>query len=365
MMGEEARPRTIARRRMIATVGLVLAFTIGWVLVAAVVVVRTEILDEDTYKSALVSTDAYERTYTEVFADPEFGDLQLALLGRLGIDGFLAVQARALKTNALRWTVPPSTLRTGTEAVITNVLAYVRGDTDKVDTDVAIDSVLDRIDDTAVMEARSMLAGSVDNAVTSIGALRAALADFADQLAAGNVPTSIPVLGGQSLESQEVIDSIMDLLGPLANDSIRSQVTAAVMSDDERDALITAASLLVARHADEVEQQLQTAADGVREIDVVGEIADHARQPAAQVVDSLDNVRDAAAWFRPLTAIIGVLLAAAAAAGLLWVHRRSPRSGFVALAVAFLVAGLAQLVLVGTGRKGGARASRRGDVDRA
>ena len=42
------------------------------------------------------------------------------------------------------------------------------------------------------------------------------------------------------------------------------QVTAAVMSDDERDALITAASLLVARHADEVEQQLQTAADGVR-----------------------------------------------------------------------------------------------------
>ena len=136
---------------------------------AAVVVVRTEILDEDTYKSALVSTDAYERTYTEVFADPEFGDLQLALLGRLGLDGFVAVQARALQTNALRWTVPPSTLRTGTEAVITNVLGYVRGDTDKVDTDVAIDSVLDRIDDTAVMEVRSMLAGSVDNAVTSIG----------------------------------------------------------------------------------------------------------------------------------------------------------------------------------------------------
>ena len=50
---------------------------------------------------------------------------------------------------------------------------------------------------------------------------------------------------------------------------------------------------------------------------MVGEIADHARQPAAQVVDSLDTVRDAAAWFRPLTAIIGAVLAARRPPGLL------------------------------------------------
>ena len=338
----------IARPRIITTLGLVLAFTLGWLLVATVVVVRTEVLDADTYTSALVTTNAYERTYTEVFADPEFGDLQLALLGRIGLDGFLAVQARALKTNALRWTVPPSALRTGTEAVIGNVLAYVRGDTDRVDADVAIDSVLERIDDTAVMETRAALASSADVAVSSIAALACRTCRLRRSARSGQHPDVDSRVGWRVVRvagCRRLDHGTARAIGE-RHDSPPGHRSRDV-GRRARDALITAASLLVARHADEVEQQLQSAADGVREFDVVGEIADHARQPAAQVVGSLDSVRDAAFWFRPLTAIIGFLLAAAAAAGLLWSYRRSPRSGFVALAIALLVAGVSQLLLWG------------------
>jgi hypothetical protein len=55
----------------------------GFVLVSLVVFVRGRLLDTDLYSAALVRTDAYERVYTEVLADPEFAQLQEQLPGAL------------------------------------------------------------------------------------------------------------------------------------------------------------------------------------------------------------------------------------------------------------------------------------------
>ena len=99
----------------------------GFVLVSLVVLVRGRLLDADLYSSALVRTDAYERVYTEVLADPAFAELQEELLGGLGIDESAATQVRTLATSSLRLGVPPSTLRRGTETFIDAVLGYLRG----------------------------------------------------------------------------------------------------------------------------------------------------------------------------------------------------------------------------------------------
>ncbi|MET0955256.1 MAG: hypothetical protein ABWY68_04850, partial [Cryobacterium sp.] len=54
---------------------LVVAFVVAAAALGGVVLVRGRVLDAGTYTSALVAADAYERTYTEVLADPELAGL--------------------------------------------------------------------------------------------------------------------------------------------------------------------------------------------------------------------------------------------------------------------------------------------------
>jgi hypothetical protein len=67
--------------RMWPSLLLVAVFVVGFVLVSSVVLVRGRLFDAGTYSEALVRTDAYERVYTEVLADPEFAELTEQLLG--------------------------------------------------------------------------------------------------------------------------------------------------------------------------------------------------------------------------------------------------------------------------------------------
>ena len=116
----EVRPAMAGDGRRWPAVSLLLVavFVLGFVLVSSVALVRGRMLDPDLYSSALVRTDAYERVYTEVLADPAFAELQEELLGGLGIDEASATQVRTLATSSLRLGLPPSTLRRGTETFI-------------------------------------------------------------------------------------------------------------------------------------------------------------------------------------------------------------------------------------------------------
>src|SRR6476646_3297373 len=122
----------MSARKWAATFGLGAIFVVGWLALSTAIIVRGKVLDEDTYTSALVSTDAYERVYTEVLADPEMAAIKEQLLGRIGLGPSTPTQFRALATNALRWAVPPSSLQPATEQLISDVLTYVRGDTDRL-----------------------------------------------------------------------------------------------------------------------------------------------------------------------------------------------------------------------------------------
>lgn len=330
---------------------LAAVFVAGFLLVSSVVVVRGRVLDPDLYASALVRTDAYERTYTEVLADPELAGLTERLLGGVRAEGVDPVQVRAAATGALRLVLPPATLRRGTEAVVDAVLAYVRGDVPRLAPDVDVTAVLDRIEEAGAAWARSVAGTARERVTTTLAEYRDAVAEAADRLAAGTVPAAIPVLadravagagaGGAAVDPTAVAAAVLDRLGPDVDPRVRQQVDAAALAGDERSALVAAAGQLIAERATEVRDDLRTALEDGRWLDVVTEAADRAERPRAAVVGQLDVVRDAARWFGVPSAIAGGLLMAGSLAGLVWCERRHPRRAGLLVAGAFLAAGLA------------------------
>jgi hypothetical protein len=332
-------------RRAAASAALVAAFVVGAVVVTLVAVVHGRLLDDETYTAALVEHDAYERVYTEVLADPALAVLADQLVGDLRIAGATGTQARALATAALRWSVPPSTLQASTEAVIAATLTYIRGDVDALTLRVDVSAVLARIDDTAVRVARSSLAASLDAAAATIAAFRDALAELADELAAGRVPDRIPVIGGATLDAAAIVDAIVLELAPGADAELRRELTAAVVAGDERDAVITAASTHVTTYATAVRTVLALATVDGRDVDVVAEVADRADRTRGQVVAVLDSARTVARWTRPAVGVAGVVLVVLAAAGLVWLHRDDPRRAGLVVGAASLLAGATLLLL--------------------
>ena len=327
------------RRRTWPSLLLVAVFVAGFVLVSSVVVVRGRLLDAGLYSEALASTDAYDRVYTEVLADPEFAELTEQLLGGLDRDELDPTQVRALATSALRLSVPPSTLRGGTETFIRAVLAYLRGDSARLDADVDVSEVLRRIDESGVAWVHTRLATAKDGVATSVESYRDAVDSFADRIAAGTLPDTIPVLGGTSFDPLQVLDVIYDRLGPNLDPRLREQIRAAVLSDDERDALIDATTQLIAGHAADATTDLRASLEDRRDLDVVTEVADRAGRSRAAIVGQLNSVRDAASWLGPPTAAAGVALMSGAVAGIAWLNRRQLRRAGFLLAAAAIASG--------------------------
>src|SRR5690606_29638350 len=119
-------PRDTTRRRKVpawcATVLALIAVVVGFLTTASVVVVRHVVLDEATYTGALARAEAYDRMYTDILADPELGEAKAGLLGGVDLRGIDPDDARIITTNALRWALPPSTLRGGTERFLAALL---------------------------------------------------------------------------------------------------------------------------------------------------------------------------------------------------------------------------------------------------
>lgn len=214
-------------RRVWAGLALVAVFVVGFVLVSSVVLVRGRLLDAGLYSEVLVRTDAYERAYTEVLADPELAELAEQLLGGVGVDPSEAPRVRALATSSLRLSVPPSTLRQGTETFIGAVLGYVRGDTTRLEGDVEVTEVLARVRDSGVAWVRARLAAAADRVAPTIETYREAVGSFVDRLAVGRVPDTIPLLGGATVDPELVLGVIEDQLGVELAPRLRQQVRAA------------------------------------------------------------------------------------------------------------------------------------------
>jgi hypothetical protein len=318
---------------------------VGFALASVVVVVRDRVLDPSLYSEALVRADAYERVYTEVLADPELAELKEQLLGGLQLDRLDATQLRVLTTSALRATVPPSTLRQGTETFIASLLAYLRGETARLDADVDVTELLGRIRETAVVAVSTLLAPVADRVVGSVDAYRDAVAAFAAQLGSGTVPSAIPVLGGRTADPLQVLDVVVDELDVGVDPRLREQILATVLAGDERGALIDAASRVITEHAAEASEALRASIEDRRRYDVITGLAERAGRSRATIVGPLNSARDAARWFNPVTALLGLVLMLGAAAGIVWFERANPRRAGFTVAAAAAASGLTLLVL--------------------
>jgi hypothetical protein len=329
----------VSRQRRWVDLALVVALVVGFLLVSSVAVVRDRLLDPGLYSSGLVRTDAYERVFTEVLADPELAELKEQLLGGMGVDPSETARVRALATSAVRLSIPPSAIRESTEVFIAALVGYLRGDTARLDGDLDMTEVLRHVEDGAVAWVQTRLAVAPDQVVPDVDAFRAEATSFVDQLERGTVPDTIPVLAGSV--GPAAVDVIEEHLGHPLPTGVRQQVQAALAASDEREALILAAAPVLDVPVADAVAELRAGLEDRRDLDVTREIADRAGGPTNLAVSRLNGVRDAAAWFGSTTAAAGAALMVGAGAGLVWRHRRRPRHAVYWLAGGLVTAGLA------------------------
>ncbi|HUP73827.1 MAG TPA: hypothetical protein VM282_12370 [Acidimicrobiales bacterium] len=314
--------------------GLLLA--VGWGLVAAVVFVQLTVLSPGTYRDALVRADAYERVYTEVLADPEFASLKERLAGSLVPTAGNEVQVRVLSVSALRWSLPPSRLRSGTEAFVVQVLAYVRGDVPRLDGSAPVADIVDRVDGTTAAEVRALLADAAELVAEGATSYEAEVAAFVAELAAGRVPSTVPIYGGSEFDVDRALAVVVGV-GEVTDPRIRDQVEAALLAGDQRDALIVASTRAVAVHAAGVSEQLRAGTVGGGDVDVIAELADRAGLDPSAVVAELDMARAAARWLSWPTAVVGVAMMVIGAG---MVIRRGWRRWVMSFGAALIFGGL-------------------------
>lgn len=332
-----------ALRSGLITFVLALALVVGVVVLVSTAVVRTTILDQRTYTAVLYETGAYDRVYTEVLADPELAAVVEQLLGEVAFGPNTALQARALATSTLRLGLPPATLQHETEAAIESTLAYIRGDTDQLRVEVAVDEVFTSIETAASARLSSVLADTgLDRMIDDPATFEAEVVSFLDDLTRGVVPDRVPRLGPASYDVARVTDALAGPLEGRVDPEHLVRIESLLLAGNDREAIIAAASAAAATHTKQVATDLR---DRVERVDITAALGERARGGAAAIDDSLAGPRRVASWFGPLTSVLGALVVVVSAAGLVWQHRRRPDQAMLVVGLAALVGGSATIVL--------------------
>ncbi|MEO5899777.1 MAG: hypothetical protein ABIR68_06545 [Ilumatobacteraceae bacterium] len=269
----------------------VLLIVVGVLVVAGESVVDEHLLRPGLYTSALSENTVYRRVYSEVLTDPQVRTATDHLLGDFSLGGRDLADTTALSNALLRLALPPATIRDLTEQFVRQVLAYIAGDRDRLDTSLDLASTLARLDSTATVTVRGVLATATTQLINNLPDYETAVRSFADQLAAGQIPTSVPVVGGSAVSAAQV-QAVLDASGLPAD--VREQVDAALQSGTERDALITAATSFARVHLTRLSTSL--ASSGPLRIDLLEVLGTSARAPRQQAIASVDSLRSTVRW---------------------------------------------------------------------
>lgn len=345
--GQPGARRSSVDSRLVRAAGTglaALAVLAGVLGLTGVLVVRHRLLDAHTYQDALLRADVYNRVYTEVLADPQLAEAKEQLLGDLRLDGLDPQSARILATNSLRWVLPPSTIRLGTDALVDAAIGYLRGDSNTIVADVDLEKVLARLDDVTNADARAAVANAHATVVSTIGQYRAAVLDFLDGVVAGHVSPQIPVPAAAIADSQ-VIAVLAHLTGNRIAPTVRMSIDTAVLANDDRDALSAAMGPALDRYSASVVAAVRAELDNGRVFHVVGELAQHTNERTQAIVSDLHTVRDAISRLTVVVLVLSVVLLAVGIAALLVLHRRNARRAVLVLAVVLFFAGVATFAI--------------------
>jgi len=287
----------------------------GSVYSVAATVVRDRLLMAGFYNSTLADQHVYRRVYSQILTDPDVRATTNALVGEFEFGGRDLADTVSLSNAVLRIALPPATLQRATEAVVASVVAYLRGDTDRLDDSIDLSSTLLQFNSTAETVLNQSLSNATSLLLTNLPEYSAAVRDFADQIAAGNIPDSIPIFAGEAIDPGQITRAVEEATSFGLPPDVRDQVVVAIESGDQRDALITTATAYVDDYLRDAQAVL--AASGHLRIDLLDALGRQAGQPQQQPLAQLNSVRDVARWFPSWGAATALTLVTLAALGLL------------------------------------------------
>jgi hypothetical protein len=324
------------------TLALVLLITAGAAVRAGTALVHDGLLRPGMYERSFADSDVYRRIYTEVLTDPAIRDATENLLGDLTLSGESLTETSALSVGLVRLALPPTRLRDIGDQLTRDVLAYLRGDTPVLDADVDLSAVLRHLDETVDVALRKLLTTAATSVLDDLGSYETAVRAFADALANGEVPASIPIVGGRAV-SEDQIFAVIDAIASLGvSPTVRDQVLTAVRSGDEREALIAASSVLVRDHLERLVADLERR-NGER-IDMVDALGRATGQPQQQAISELNTIRRSLRWAPAWADEAGLILMLVGVGGIAWVHRRDRERAVVLVGVALIGASLGTAV---------------------
>ncbi len=328
---------------LLGSVAAAAAVVVGVVAFVVGGVVHGHLLTAGLYTDALTQRQAYRRVYSEILVDPAVRDATNELLGELGLDPAQRRDVIAVSNAVLRLALPPDALDDLVDQLLRQALAYVRGDVEQLRTDLSVLGALDRTDEAGAVIMRRALTATSEVVLPNFDAYVAAVRAFLDDLAAGQLPTMLPVSAEPAPDDEHLATAIEEAAPRPLPGQVRDQVTAAVQNGDERDALIAAGtSAPLARFEAAISRLV--AGDDLRVdvLDAVGAASPSARR---EVTDRLADLRAAMRWLPSWTRAAGAGLAVAGAAGLVALHRRRLWLGLATTGGALLAGGAASLLL--------------------
>jgi hypothetical protein len=320
------------------TLAMVLLVTVGAAIRAGSDVVHHGVLQPGMYERTFARHDVYRRIYSDVLTDPAVRNATDELLGGLTLSGSSLTETSALSVGLVRLALPPSRLREIGDQLTRDVLSYLRGDTAILAADVDLSAVLRRLDETVDVALRKLLSTAATSVLDDLGSYESAVRSFADDLANGEVPASIPIVGGRAVSDDQIFRVIDAIAGLGLSPTVRDQVLAAVRSGDEREALIAASSLLVREHLERLVADLERR-NGDR-IDMVDALGRATGQPQRQAIASLNTIRRSLRWAPAWADQAGLVLVLAGVAGVVWIHRRDRERAVVLVGVTLIAASL-------------------------
>ena len=238
--------------RKFFTVVLGIVFVLAFVGFVLGIVVRRDLLSPDLYVQAFSENAAYERVYTDVFADPLVQEQFKAATG-LQID-LLSEELYAQIVGALYLIMPPPQLKASAEQFLGNLTGYLKGDVPELEENLQLGSALtpDVLAERLVTAGTAVASGAVDLATPFIQnktetLIETELVAYLDEFNNGRL---IPIpqrllrttVSGITTARAEELTNLM--LGPAAattSEETKLQMEAALADDD----LPTAISLAI------------------------------------------------------------------------------------------------------------------------
>ncbi|MEO6126153.1 MAG: hypothetical protein ABIR32_20840, partial [Ilumatobacteraceae bacterium] len=298
---------TKARRIMLALLGVGL-IVIGSTVQLAVSVVHDRLLRPAMYEDVLDREHVFTRIYSQVLTDPEVRTVTSDLLGGLDLgSGRTVADATSLSNAIARMALPPATLRDSTRRVIETLLAYLRGDTGRIDASVDLSSALE-LDASVNAALIGVLQTTSTTVLNDLPSYEAAVRAFADELANGKVPGNVPIVGGNDVSEAQIVAAIETAGKYGLPEALVNQIVAAVRSGDERDALISASAAYVQSHIASLSNDLRTGTS--LRIDLIDVLGRQAGQPQQKVLAQLNSIRRIASDIPPWTSIVAIAMEA-------------------------------------------------------